>query len=61
MPVFMPKAIRQVRRDVELAAADVDLALGRLAKRDDARIQPVNQRAERKQDRARRLGRIFKP
>ena len=38
------EAVRQVGRDVELAAADVDLARGRLAERDDSRIQPMDQR-----------------
>ncbi len=46
-PVFRPKAIRQIRGDVELAAAHVDLALGRFAERNDSRVQPVDQRAER--------------
>ena len=43
------KAVRQVGRDVELAAADVNLALGRLAKRNDARVQTVDQCAQRQE------------
>ena len=42
------KAIRQVGGAIELAAANVDAALGRFAKRNDARIKTVDQRAERK-------------
>src|SRR5437588_1869048 len=41
------EAVREVGRAVELAAADVNLALGRLAEGDDARINPVHERAER--------------
>jgi len=40
------KAVGEIGRHVKLAAAHVDLALGRLAERDDARVQPMNQRAE---------------
>ena len=42
-----PEAIRQVRSHVELAAAHVNLALSRLAKRDDSRIEPMNQCTQR--------------
>ena len=41
------EAVRQVGGDVELAAADMDLALGRLAKGDDSRVQAVDQGTER--------------
>ena len=40
------EAVGQVGGDVKLAAADVDLALGRLAERDDARVQAVDEGAE---------------
>ena len=40
------EAVGQVGGDVELAAADVDLALGGLAERDDARIEAMDQGAE---------------
>jgi hypothetical protein len=40
------EAVRQVGGHVELAAADVDAALGRFAEGDDARIEPVHQRAQ---------------
>jgi hypothetical protein len=43
------KTVGQVRRHVEFAAADVNAALGGLAKRNDARIQAVHQSAERNQ------------
>ena len=46
MPVSHAKAVRQVGGDVELAAADVDLAAVRLAERDDPRVQPVDQGAQ---------------
>ena len=49
MPVFRPKAVGQVGGAVELAAADVDVALRGLAERDDARVQTVDQRAERQE------------
>ncbi len=41
------EAIRQIRGTVELTAAHVNLAFGRFAERDDARIQPVDQRTDR--------------
>ena len=41
-----PEAVRQIGGDIELAAADVDLALAGLAEGDDARIQTMHQRAE---------------
>ena len=41
------EAVRQICGDVEFAAADVDVAMRRLAERDDARVEPVDQRAER--------------
>ena len=47
MPVFMPEAIGQIGGAIELAAANVNLALGRLAKRNDSRVETMNQRAER--------------
>ena len=47
MPVCKPKQSARLAAHVELAAADVDLALGRLAERDDARVEAVHQRAER--------------
>jgi hypothetical protein len=40
------ETVGQIGRDVELAAADVDVAVGCLAERDDARIQAVDERAE---------------
>ena len=40
------EAVGQVGGDVELAAADVDLALGGLAEGDDARVEAMHQRAE---------------
>ena len=40
------EAVRKIGGAIELAAADVDVALGRLAKRDDARIEAVDERAE---------------
>jgi hypothetical protein len=43
------EAIGQVGGAVELAAADVDLAFGRLAERDDARVQTIHQRAQREE------------
>ncbi len=43
-----PEAVGQVRRRVELSAADVNRAGGGLAERDDPGIEPVNQRAEGK-------------
>ena len=47
MPVCSPKTIRQVRGDVEFAAADVDLAFGGFAEGNDAGVQPMDQRAQR--------------
>ncbi len=41
------EAVRQIRGHVELTAADMNLAFGSLAKRDDPRVQPVDQSAER--------------
>ena len=49
MPVAQAEAVRQVRGAVEFAAADVDLALGGLAEGDDARIEAMDQRAQREQ------------
>jgi hypothetical protein len=46
MPVFRRKQSDRLAATIELAAADVDVALGRLAERDDARIQAVDERAE---------------
>ena len=43
------KAIGEIGRDVELTAADVNLALGRLAKRDDAGIKAMHEGAEGKE------------
>ena len=43
------EAVGQVGGHVELAAADVDLALGGLAEGDDARVQAMDQRAQRHQ------------
>ena len=43
------EAIRQVGGTVELAAADMDVAVGGLAERDDARIEAVDERAERQE------------
>jgi hypothetical protein len=40
------KAIRQVGGAVELTTADVDLAFGGLAKRNNPRIEPVNEGAQ---------------
>ncbi len=40
------EAVGEFGGDVELPAADVDLALSRLAERDDARIKPMDQSAE---------------
>jgi outer membrane cobalamin receptor len=42
-PRVQPEAIRQVGGAVELAAADVNPAFRRFAKRNDSRVQPVNQ------------------
>ena len=45
----MLEAVRQIRGDIELAAAHVDGALVGLAKGDDARIEPMHQRPQRNQ------------
>ena len=49
------EAVGQVGGAVELAAADVDVALGRLAERDDARVQAMDQGARATGNPARRL------
>ena len=41
------EAVGEVRGDVELGAAHVDLALRRLAERDNARVETVVERPER--------------
>ena len=46
MPVCRRKQSARLAATVELAAADVDLALGRLAERDDARVEAMDQGAE---------------
>ena len=46
MPVFSRKQSDEVGGDVEFAAADVDVAVGGLAERDDARIEAMDQRAQ---------------
>ena len=46
MPVFRPKQSDRFGGDVVLAAGDVDLERPRLAERDHARIEPVDQRAQ---------------
>ena len=43
------EAVRQVGGDIEFTAADMDLILVRLAKRDDAGVQAMDQSAERHQ------------
>ena len=43
----MLEAVGQIGGYVELAAAHVNLALRRLAKRNDSRIEPVHQRTKR--------------
>ena len=58
MPVSRPKQSARFAATVELAAADVDLALGGLAERDDARIQAVDQRAERQEIQRAVLGNV---
>jgi len=40
------ETVGEIGGAIEFAAADVDVAVRRLAKRDDARIKPVDQRAE---------------
>ena len=44
---LQPEAIGQIGRDIEFAAADVNVALSRFAERNDSRIEPMHQRAER--------------
>ena len=44
-----PEAIGQIGGDVELAAADVDVAFRGLAERDDAGVQAMHQGAERQE------------
>ncbi len=46
-PGVQAEAVGQVGGAVELPAADVDLALGRLAEGDDPRVEAMDQRAER--------------
>ena len=46
---FQAETIGQVGGAIELAAADVNLAFGRLAERDDPRVQAVDQRAQRQE------------
>jgi hypothetical protein len=41
------EAVRKVRGAIEFAAADVDPALGGLMEGDDARVETMDQRAER--------------
>jgi hypothetical protein len=41
------EAVGQVGGAIELTAADVDLAFGRLAEGNDARVEAMDQRAER--------------
>ena len=43
------EAIGEIGGAIELAAADVDLALGGLAEGDDSRIEAMNQGAERQE------------
>ena len=40
-----PETIRQIGRYIKLAAAHMNLAFGRFAERDDARVQAMDQRA----------------
>ena len=46
-PGSQAKTIREVRGDVELAPADVNFAIRRLAKRDEARVETMDQSSER--------------
>ena len=46
MPVLQAEAVGEVGGDVELAAADMNLALGGLAEGDDAWVQTMNQGAQ---------------
>ena len=41
------KTIREVRRDVKFAAADMDVAMRRFAERDDAGVESMHERSER--------------
>ena len=41
-----PEAIGEIGRDVELAAADVDVAMRRFAERDDAGVEAMDEGAE---------------
>ena len=50
------EAVGEVGGDVELAAADVDLALGRLAEGDDAGIETMDQGAQGHKVQAATLG-----
>ena len=45
-----PETVGEIGRNIEFAAADVNLAGRRFAKRNDARIQAVHQRTEGNQD-----------
>src|SRR5438094_5227510 len=45
-PGLQAKAIGEIGRDVELAAADVDVAVRGFVEGDDARIETMNERAE---------------
>ena len=44
---FKPEAIGKIGRNIKFAARDVNIAMSGLAKRDDARVKPMNQSAER--------------
>ena len=48
MPVLQAEAIGQIRGDVVFASRDVDVERAGLAKGNDPRIEPVNERPERK-------------
>ena len=62
MPVFRPKQSARLAATVELAAADVDVALVRLAERDDAGVQAMDQGAEGQEiERARLAGECSVP
>jgi hypothetical protein len=43
-----PEAVSKVGRDVEFAAADMDMTLGSLAEGNNSRIEAMNQCAKRK-------------
>src|SRR5262245_15756414 len=43
---FLPKAIGEVRGDIELAAADVNLTLSGLAERNNARVEAIDEGSE---------------